>query len=247
MVFEIAGVPTIYGVSGVLSEHSIIQPSPLYHTNKDDPEHLDYEVLHFYAEFMNNALAYLSNSELLPMDIFIPLERFESIISQYTKMDGNPYDLKPVLVKVKDLMKFKSSFKKLLVSVDQKREPEAVTRINKFMMTTVKGFNRTIGLTTRPNETYSVNYLYRLEMIEDYIHLANAIRSLRNIPITNFVEAARIESRSDNPYNWFSIHDSVANLESERTRIGKEIEEEITLLSEFLDNILTKIADLIDS
>ncbi|MHA1937527.1 MAG: M28 family metallopeptidase, partial [Candidatus Thorarchaeota archaeon] len=233
--FELSGVPTIFGVSGVPSEHGIAQPSHLYHTTKDDPDHLDYDALEFYSEFMKKALSYLSSTDLLPMDIFVPIERFESILSRYDKMDGNEFDLKPLITKVKNLMKFKSSFNKLL----QKHERDEAARINELLLKAVNGFNRTIGWNTRPVETYSIDYLYRLEMIEDYIHLTNAIKSIRNIPVATFDQdsARRIESKPDNPYNWLRIHDSLANIENERTRIGKEIEKELEDLSAMLDSI----------
>ncbi|MFX1559644.1 MAG: M28 family peptidase [Promethearchaeota archaeon] len=243
--FELSGVPTIYGVSGPPSEHGEAKPSHFYHTTGDIPDNLDYDAQHFYAEFMKNALYHLSSTDLLPLDIFIPLERFESILSKYRKMEGHPFNLEPVIDKVKKFLKYKSSFKKLL----QKHGLEETARINEFLMTVASGCNRTIGWNTRPIETYSVGYLYRFEMVEDYVHLTNSIESLRKIPVATFDldSAKRIESKSDNPYNWLSIHDSVANLEGERTRIGKEIEEVITSLSEFLDNILAKIEELIDS
>ncbi|MFW9888576.1 MAG: M28 family peptidase [Candidatus Thorarchaeota archaeon] len=241
--FELSGVATIYGVSGVPSEHGILQPSHLYHTSKDDPNHLDYEALQFYSEFMKNALSYLSSTDLLPMDIFVPLERFESILSRYDKMDGNKFDLKPIIAVVKNLMKFKSSFMKML----QKLENDDVTRINKFLLKAVNGFNRTIGWNTRPGETYSVDYLYRLEMIEDYIHLTNAIKSIRNIPVAaiDLDSARRIESKPDNPYNWLRIHDSLANIDNERTRIGKEIEMELENLSTMLGSISEDLNELV--
>ncbi|MFW9963729.1 MAG: M28 family peptidase [Candidatus Sifarchaeia archaeon] len=245
--FELSGVPTIYGVSGVPSKHGIAQPSTFYHTTKDDPDHLDFDALQFYAEFMKNALSYLSNTALLPIDVFVPLERFEVILSNYDKMEGNPFDLEPIITKVKNFIKYKSSFEKLLASIGQKNKSEDTVRINKFLMTVVSGCNRTIGWNTRPIETYSIDYLYRFEMVEDYIHLTNSIKSLRNIPVANFDydSSKRIEAQSDNPYNWLSIHDSLVNLESERTRIRKEIEEEIASLSEFLDKISNEIIELV--
>lgn len=242
--FEISGVPTIYGVSGVPSEQGITQPSHLYHTSKDNPDHLDYDALQFYAEFMKNSLSYLSNTELLPLDIFVPLERFESILSKYDNIDGNEFDLKPLIGKVKNLMSFKSSFNKIL----QRSEHDDAAKINQLLLKAVNGFNRTIGWTTRPIETYSIDYLSRLEMIEDYIHLTNSIKSIRNIPVATFDRdsARRIESKPDNPYNWLRIHDSLANIENERARIGKEIEKELENLSTLMDSIsedLSKLAE----
>ncbi|MFW9801649.1 MAG: M28 family peptidase [Candidatus Thorarchaeota archaeon] len=242
--FEVEGIPIIYGVSGVPSEHGIAQPSPLYHTTKDDPDHLDYDALQFYAEFMKNALSYLSNTDLLPMDIFVPLERFESILSKYDEMEGNEFDLKPLISKVRDLMKSKPSLNKIIEDCGYVDAP----KINKLLLKATKAFNRTIGWNTRPIETYSINYLYRLEMIEDYIHLTNAIGSIRNIPVATFDRdsAKRIESKPDNPYNWLRIHDSLANIENERARIGKEIEMELENLSTMLGSISEDLSNLGD-
>ncbi|MGY5858589.1 MAG: M28 family metallopeptidase [Candidatus Thorarchaeota archaeon] len=236
--FEISGVPTIYGVAFT---------SPLYHTQKDDPEHLDFEAVHFYAEYMKSALEYLSSCDLLPIDIFGPLKRFEQILTKYSKMDGSPVDIDPVVNKVKLLMKRKSSLQKVIASMKQKGKPDQFAKANQFLLTTVYGFNRTIGFTTRPLATYTSDYLSRLEMIEDYIHISNSISSLRQIPISYFdsVTVKRIESQSDNPYNWIRIHDSLANLEQERSRILNEINDEIISLSEFLDTLSNEMTKII--
>ncbi|MFW9912760.1 MAG: M28 family peptidase [Candidatus Thorarchaeota archaeon] len=241
--FELEGVPTIYGVSGVPSENGIVQSSALYHTTKDDPNHLDYDALQFYAEFMKNALSYLASTDVLPMNIFEPLERFESILSKYDEMEGNEFDLKPLIAKVRDLMKSKPSLKKIIEDCEYDDAP----KINEFLLKATKGFNRTIGWNTRPIETYSINYLYRLEMIEDYIHLTNAIGSIRNIPVATFDgdSAKRIESKPDNPYNWLRIHDSLANIENERARIGKEIAMELENLSTMLESISEDLRKLV--
>ncbi|MGY5858640.1 MAG: M28 family metallopeptidase [Candidatus Thorarchaeota archaeon] len=237
--FEISGVPTIYGVSFT---------SPLYHTQMDIPENLDFDAVHFYAEYMKAALLHLSSCDRLPIDIFAPLKRFEEILTKYSKMDGNPVDLKPLIVNVKKLIKRKASFHKLLASLERDDKPEQLEHINQFMLTAVYGFNRTIGFTTRPFYTYTSDYLSRLEMIEDYIHLNSSITSLRKIPISYFddVTVERMEAQSDNPYNWLKIHGSLANLEQERDRIGNQIREEIASLSELLSNLREAIGKIID-
>ncbi|MFW9967323.1 MAG: hypothetical protein ACFFEA_09235, partial [Candidatus Thorarchaeota archaeon] len=88
-----------------------------------------------------------------------------------------------------------------------------------------------------------------LEMIEDYIHLTNSITSIRNIPIANIDldSARRIESKADNPYNWLRIHDSLANLENERARIRKEIDEVLEQLSSMLDGISEDLISLVQN
>ena len=237
--FEISGVPTIYGVA---------HPSPLYHTQKDDPEHLDFNAVHFYAEYMKSALSHLSSCNLLPIDIFVPLERFEQILSKYSGMDGNPLDLNPLIGELKSLIKRKKTFQKLLASTGQDNNPVRLASINQFLLGAAYGFNRTIGYTTRPFLLYTSDYLSRLEMIEDYIHLSEAITGLRRIPIATFdsVTVKRMESQSDNPYNWLRIHDSLGNLEQECARIKNELEDEIATLSDLISNLLEKIDKIID-
>ncbi len=236
--FEISGVPTIYGVAFT---------SPLYHTQKDIPENLDFDAVHFYAEYMKNALLHLSNCNLLPLDVFAPLKRFEEILSKYNGMEGSPVDVKPIIDKVKQLNRRKSSFGKMLASAERENNPKLFANINQFLLKAANGFNRTIGWTTRPLITYTSDYLSRLELIEDYIHLDNSITNLRKIPISYFdsVTVKRMESQSDNPYNWIRIHDSLVNLEQERARIKKEIEEEITSLSELISNLSKGLDNLI--
>ncbi len=236
--FEISGVPTIYGVSFT---------SPFYHTQKDVPENLDFNAVHFYAEYMKNALLHLSSCKILPIDIFAPLERFEKILSKYSKMEGNPVDLKSIIEEVKRLIKRKTSFRKVLASSERNDNPDHQASLNKFLLKASYGFNRTIGWTTRPLVTYTSDYLSRLEMIEDYIHLNNSITSLRQIPISYFdsVTVKRMESQSDNPYNWLRIHGSLANLEQERARIKNEIEDEIASLSVLISTLLEKMDNLI--
>jgi hypothetical protein len=140
-------------------------------------------------------------------------------------------------------MKSKLSLKKIIEDCENDDAP----KINEFLLKATKGFNRTIGWNTRPIETYSINYLYRFEIIEDYIHLTNAIASIRNIPVATFDRdsAKRIESKPDNPYNWLRIHDSLANMENERARIGKEIEMELENLSAMLDSISEDLRTLV--
>ena len=238
--FEISGVPTIYGVAFT---------SPLYHTQMDIPENLDFDAVHFYAEYMKAALLHLSSCDRLPIDIFAPLKRVEEILTKYSRMDGNPVDLKPLVASVRKLIKRKSSFQKVLASSEYNDNPEQLERINHFLLTAVNGFNRTIGFNTRPFSTYTSDYLSRLEMIEDFIHLNTSITNLRKIPISNFddVTVKRMEAQSDNPYNWLRIHDSLANLEQERARIKTEIQEEIVSLSGMISSLQEEIDKIIEA
>ncbi|UCE11829.1 MAG: M28 family peptidase [Candidatus Thorarchaeota archaeon] len=235
--FELSGIPTIYGVAF---------PSPLYHTQKDDPDHLDFHAVHYYAEYMKEALSYLSEVELLPIDIFLPLKRFEQIFKKYQKLDENPFDFSPILAKLRVLMKQESSTRRLLKAASKSSNPDTISELNQFLLRTANKYNQTIGWITRPHETYASNYLCRLEMIEDIIHLTNSVKNLRNIPISNFMSerAALYDSQSDNAYNWIRIHEPLARIEEECTRIRREIEEELKMLSSMIDSISEDIAGL---
>jgi Iap family predicted aminopeptidase len=228
--FELSGVPTIYGVA---------YPSPLYHTQKDDPDHLDFHAVHYHAEYMREALSYLSETRLLPIDIFLPLKRFEEILKIYQKMDENPFDLSPILSKLKGLMKQETRVRKLLESTAKSSDPETISEVNQFLLRTANKYNRTIGWKTRSPETFPVTYLWRLEMIEDFVHLTDSIKNLRSIPIANFMSerAALYDNLCDNAYNWIHIHEPLARIEEEQRRIRKEIEEELKKISAMIDSI----------
>ena len=236
--FEISGVPTIYGVSF---------PSPLYHTQKDDPEHLDFEAVHFYAEYMREALEYLTNTDLLPIDIFLPLKHFDRIIGKYAKMEGHEFNLKPGLDRVRSIMKKEAAVRRYLKTVMKEQTADRLKETNQFLLRAANIFNRTIGWTTRPLVTYNSDYLSRLELIEDYVQLTKAIESLRSIPISiiDSVSVERMERQSDNPYNWIHLHGPLAKLEEECARIHKEIETEIASVSTLLDALSSDISELI--
>jgi len=236
--FEISGVPTIYGVAFT---------SPLYHTQKDDPEHLDFEAVHFYAEFMKEALVYLAGTDILPIDIFLPLKRFERILRKYDKMDGHKFNLKPGLDNIRRIMKRKSVVQRHLNTISSEPNAERLKEVNQVLLRAANRFNRTIGWTTRPLTTYNSDYLSRLELIEDYVQLTRAIDSLLNIPISSIdsVSVERMERQSDNPYNWICLHGPLAKLEEERVRIREEIDREISSMFTLLNSLSSDISDMI--
>ncbi len=238
--FELAGAPTIYGVAF---------RSPLYHTQKDDPDHLDFEAVHFYAEFMKEALSFFAEAEILPIDVFLPLKRFEQIILRYSKMDGNSFDLGPLLAKMKALLKQESAIRKILTIAQKTGSRELSSKVNHFLLNTANKFNQTIGFATRPLETYNSDYLYRFELIADYIYLTNSIQNLRNIPIAaiDLESVKRIEQQADNPYNWIYLHEPLAKLDEEHQRIRKEIEDLLEQLSGMMDSISEDIGNLVQN
>ncbi|UCH04120.1 MAG: M28 family peptidase [Candidatus Thorarchaeota archaeon] len=238
--FEISGVPTIFGGAW---------PSPLYHTQKDDPEHLYFQAVHFYAEYMKEALAFLTSTDLLPIDVFLPLKHFERILSKYEEMEGHGFNLRLGLERLSRIMARRSAVEAHLSSIMRELEAERVNEANRFLLRAANRFNRTIGWTTRPLDTYeNVDYLSRLELIEDHVHLTKAIESLRNIPIAtiNSASVERIEQLSDNAYNWIYLHEPLAKLEEERARIRGEIEDELSSLFTDLDSLSSDISEMID-
>ena len=101
--FEIAGVPSIYCVSF---------ESTFFHTQKDDPEHLDFDAVRYYAEYLKEALFHLANSDIVPIDLFRPLVAFQKILSYHTRWKDSPFDLSQLLSKVSRIMNQRKQFKK---------------------------------------------------------------------------------------------------------------------------------------
>jgi Iap family predicted aminopeptidase len=212
--FEISGVPTIYGVTF---------PSHLYQTQKDDLDHLDYETVQDYAEFMYDALLKIANADLLPIDIFTPIMRFEEILSKYSRMKDCPFDMTPLLLRIRDIRTKKSVIHKKIKSIAENGDENLLQKTNRFLSLTSHLFNKTIGWLWRVTAPDDIDYLSRLEMIEDYIALNAAIMLLRGTPVGSLApeKVKRFESQSDCAYNWIAIHKPLAKFEKERSRIYK--------------------------
>jgi Iap family predicted aminopeptidase len=235
--FETSGVPTLYAVSF---------PSRLYHTQGDVPENLDYEAIHFYADFMKSALQHFADSDLLPIDVFSIFQRAESLVSEYSRLMGNPFDLGPVLNGLVRLNSEKKAFDRVVRSVSKQRKVVLVQRLNQFLLETANRFNRTIGWLWRRPAPPDVDYLFRLELIPEYIDLNASISALRKMPIVqlDYDTIKRYESQSDFPYNWVGVHEPLAKLEEERTRLFRVIEDELHSLSEMLDSVWRQMKEL---
>lgn len=235
--FEISGVPTIYGITF---------PSHLYQTQKDDLDHIDYRVVQDYAVFMNDALFKIANEDLLPIDLFTPLERFEVILSKYSKKKECPIDMTSQLLRIRDIRAKKSAFKKTLRTIAKSGDKKLLRKTNKFLTTTSHLFNKTIGWLWRITEPDDIDYLSRIEMIDDYIALNASIMSLKSTPVGMLAleHVERLESQSDNAYNWISIHKPLAKLEKERSRIYKLIEGELEYVSKILATMESGIREL---
>lgn len=228
--FEISGVPSVYGVSF---------PSPLYHTQEDSPENLDYQAVHFFAEFIRKALLSLANADLLPIDVFPLLERFRGILFEHSRRTDSPFDLAPLLKKLDRIAGMKQKFLKSLKDVSENGDSNGIAAINEFLLSTANLLNRTIGWIWRQKAPDDVDYLSRLEMIADYIDLSRAISALRGMPIANIGHhsVAKLEAQKENPYNWIRIHEPLAKLEQERSRVFQQIEKELSNLSDLLSGI----------
>lgn len=236
--FEISGVPSVYGVSF---------PSPLYHTQEDSPENLDYQAVHFFAEFIRTAMLSLANADLLPIDIFLLLERFRGILSEHSRRTDNPFDLAPLLKNLDRIVGMKQKFLKSLKEVSAKGDSKGIAVINKFLLSTANSLNRTIGWIWRQKAPDDVDYLSRLEMIADYIDLSRAISALRGMPIANIGHhsIAKLEAQKENPYNWIRIHKSLAGLEKERSRVFQQIEKELNDLSNLINGISKGVSKIV--
>ena len=238
--FQISGVPSINGIS---------YPSPLHHTQKDDLEHLDYDAVQFYAEFVLEAILELANIPLLPIDLFETLERFYAIVSKLKRKD-NPFDIDSLLLKMNGIRANRSAFQKALKGIADAGDVALLHKANDFLVLAAHLFNRTIGWLWRASddiEYYDVGYLSRLEMIEDYMALSTSIASLRSTPlgILGPERVKRLESLPDNPYNWMFIHKPLYKLERERSRVFRLIDEEIDNLSRILDRVADGVGRII--
>ena len=232
--FEKAGVPTIYGVSF---------PSPLYHTQRDDVEHLNMKSVQFHAEFMRAALSVLMDVTLLPLDIFAPLERFRSILEEYMNAKDLPFDLGILLRKIERIINEKKAFEKMAKTLGQTENIERIEEVNAFLVSTVNWYNQTIGWVWRKSPPSDVSYLSKLELLVDYSEISAAISALRRMPIANLdlETVVRYKAQDDNPFNWVDVHNPLESLEDERSRIFRAVDEEISRLSDFLSRLHEKV------
>jgi Iap family predicted aminopeptidase len=235
--FEISGVPSIYCVAA---------PSDLYHTQKDDPEHLDYNAILFYAEFLKESLIHLVNSEVVPMDLFRPLSIFQKILSKHARWKESPFDLSQLLSKISRLINMRKQFEREVKRIIETGTMDEKNEVNRFLLSSTRMMNQTIGWIWRVNPPDDTNYLARMEMIEDYIDLNSSIRALRSMPISNVGQhsAAKLNKQKENPYNWIRVHEPLSLLEEERSKVFQEIESEITNLTKILDDISNGISSI---
>jgi len=236
--FEISGVPSIYCTT---------LPSELYHTQKDDPEHLDFDAIRFYAEFLKESLIQLVNSEIVPVDIFRPLSTFQKILSSHTKWKDSPFDLSQLLSKISRIMNRRKQFEREVKRIEKNGSSEEKNGLNQFLLSATRMMNQTIGWIWRGSPPDDISYLTRMEMIEDYIDLNTAIRAIRSMPISNVGQhsAVKLNKQKENPYNWIKVHKPLAMLEVERSKIFQQVEKEISNLTKILDTISNGLSEIL--
>lgn len=236
--FEISGVPTIYGLAF---------PSKFYHTQKDDPDNLDYDGVHFHAEFMRSALFTLANAPLLPLDVFGSLTEIERILTHYNEMKDCPFDAASVVTKIKRIRGKKKAFEKATKSAIAANNTRLLEKMNRFHVLTARTCNRTIGRTLRSSSSSGVSYLAKLELIADYMEIHAAVNRLKQLPIANLANETikKLESQEDNPFSWISIHEPLGTLEKEAARISRVVESELANLSDALDGIWQDMGELL--
>ncbi|MFX1605341.1 MAG: M28 family peptidase [Promethearchaeota archaeon] len=237
--FEISGISSIYCVADY---------SDLYHTQKDDPEHLDYDAIRFYAEFLKNSLLHLANSEVVPVNLFRPLSTFQEILSSHGRWKDSPFDMSQLLSKISRILNQRKQFEKEARRIMEKGNREEKRGLNQFLLSSAKMMNRTIGWIWRRGPPRDTSYLARMELIEDYIDLNDSIRAIRSMPIANVGphSAAKLNYQKENPYNWIKVHEPLSLLEEERAKIFQNIESEISSLTEILYDISNGISAIIE-
>jgi len=228
--FEIAGVPSIFCVAF---------ESKFYHTQNDDLDHLDYKAIRYYAEFLKETVFQLANSEIVPFNLFRPLETFQNVLSYHSRWKDSPFDLSQLLSKVNRIMNQRRQFDRALKRIKDRGVIEEIDEANRILVAASRKMNKTIGWLWRVSPPDDVNYLARFEMIEDYIDINTSIRALRSLPVSNVGphSAAKLATQEENPYNWINVQEPLSMLEEERSRIFREVEIEISNLTNLLDEI----------
>ena len=236
--FEIAGVPSIFCVAF---------ESEFYHTQKDDLDHLDFDAVQYYAEFLKDSVFELANSDIMHVDIFRPLTTFQRILSYHTRWKDTPFDLSKLLSKVSRLLNQRKQFERTVKRIAEKGNREEIDQVNRFLLSSTRMMNQTIGWIWRENAPDDVSYLARFEMIEDYIDINASIRALRNMPVSNVGHhsATKLNEQRENPYNWIKVQEPLSMLEEERSKIFQEVEHEISNLARTLDDISNGISSII--
>jgi Iap family predicted aminopeptidase len=234
--FTIGGVPTIYLISW---------PSHLYHTQKDIPEHLDFESIHAYAEYIVNSLLKFSNADLLPVDILTLVESINEIINGFSKIEGSPFELEEASDSSSQILESRGAIDRLIRETQASGKKEDIARLNEFLLKTARRLNRTIGPVSGE---YEANYLSHLELIPAYVKMDSIIRSLEELPFMKIHPRSLgvLKELDDVPSKLVDIADSLIDLRLECNYLVGRINQEIENITSQLREILTELKELLD-
>lgn len=235
--FTIGGVPTIYLISW---------PSHLYHTQKDIPESLDFESIHAYAEYVVKALIEYCNSKLLPLDIMVLMESTRERINGYSEIQGSPFGFQEVSSLLAGILEYKDALQQFSQDTLASGKKDDIARLNDFLRTTAGNLNRTIRQVSHMHEA---TYLSRLELIQEYVKIDSAVRTLEDMPFMKIHPRtlARLREFDDVPYKLVGITGAVIDLRMECDRLAVEISKELEDITDYLKQALTDLKVLLTS
>jgi aminopeptidase YwaD len=234
--FTIGGVPTIYLISW---------PSHLYHTQKDIPEHLDFESIHAYAEYIVHSLLEFSNADLLPMDIMALVEFINGRINGFSQIEGSPFELEEASDSSSQILTSRTALDRLVRETQVSGKKEDIARLNDFFLKTARRINRTIGPVSG---THEANYLSLLELIPAYMTIDSIVRSLEELPFMKIHPRSLgvLKEFDDVPYKLVDMADSFIDLRSECNHLAGQINQEIENITNYLRETLTELKELLD-
>ncbi|MHA1963454.1 MAG: M28 family peptidase [Candidatus Thorarchaeota archaeon] len=234
--FTIGGVPTIYLISW---------PSHLYHTQKDNPEHLDFESIHTYAEYIVHSLLEFSNADLLPVDVMTLVEFINERINGFSKIEGSPFELEEASVSSSQILENRAVLDRLVRETQASGKKEDIARLNDFLLKTARRLNRTIGPVSGE---YEANYLSHLELIHAYVKIDSIIRSLEELPFMKIHPRSLgvLKELDDVPSKLVDMADSFIDLRMECNNLAGRINQEIENITSHLRVTLTELKELLD-
>lgn len=225
--FTVAGIPTIYLISW---------PSPLYHTQKDIPDTLDFKSIGSYAGYALRTLIDFCNAPVLPLDVMNLIEFIRERIEGFRQVEGNPFELQEVSEISTRILAFKDAIAERWHETFALGEKQAVSRLNNFLLETARRLNRTIGKVSRVHEA---NYLAELELIQDYVMIDSTIQTLQEMSSIKMHPRtlASLRAAEDAPFKLLDIAAVVVELREECKKLAAQINNYIQALRDDLIEI----------
>ena len=234
--FTIGGVPTIYLISW---------PSPLYHTQKDIPELLDYESIHAYTEYILYSLKEYSDSELLPLEIMTLIESAKERINGFSMIKESPFEFQEMTDLLTRILERKKTFEQFSQDTLASGNSDDINKLNVFLLTTAGKLNRTIG---KVGGWHEANYLSRFELIQEYVKIDSVIRTLEEMSFMKLHPRiiASVRECIDNPYKLVDIASTIIELRVECDKLAFQINEKIEVFSNGMKETLTELNELLE-